>query len=462
MNLKRILLTRAKASRFLSAFLRHLGSGSWDLPIAVRGFLLSAFCFLLFSSAFGQDYQVPTDVFVAPEQASQQALDQSLSRTSLRFWGLDLFPYATANSFYDDNILISHTRPISDVHWIFAPGLTVTAGDIATTVPGSVTLAQVRDLTYYSLMGDSSRPQRFVGVNYTPGFNFYTENPQYNYIDQVENLSAGYNFSRLALGLDQDYAYQHVKDNGVGDLVAIAQFDTKLRGRYELSDRSSVEANLKYYWLTYPGEPYQGYQEVRNEDWFNRLLGARLEVGLGAAFGFAFPQSSPNQTYQDALLRGVYHVSGKLDLRASLGLELREYASDQANSLTPVFSISAAYQPRASTTIGLEAHRNQQPSYDSDYNYQTTGFNAGVRQQLSGALSAGLTGGYDYVQYLYTSSGPGNDRVDNLLWVKVSLNYEFSRHLTSSLYYTLQQDDSSLERYTYIDNMVGIQVDWRY
>jgi hypothetical protein len=425
-------------------------------------FLLSAFCFLFLASALGQDYQVPTDVFVAPEQASQQALDQSLSRTSLRFWGLDLFPYATANTFYDDNILISHTRPISDVHWVFAPGLTVTAGDIATTVPGSVTLTQVRDLAYYSLMGDSSRPQRFVGVNYTPGFNFFTQNPQYNYIDQVENLSAGYNFSRLALGLDQNYAYQHVKSSNVGDLITIGQFDTKLRGRYELSDRSSVEANLRYYWLDYPSEPYQGYQEIRNEDWFNRLLGSRLEVGLGAAFGFAYPQNSPNQAYQDALVRAVYHASGKLDLRTSLGLELREYAADQANTLTPVFSISAAYQPRASTTFGLEAHRNEQPSYNSGYNYLTTGFNVGVRQQLSTPLSAGLTGGYDYIQYVYLGSGQGDHRVDNLFWIRASLNYEFNRHLTASLYYTMQEDDSSQRQYSYTDNIVGIQVEWRY
>ena len=436
-------------------------SRTWARSICVH--LCSSVVFLcsLSTPVRGQDYRIPEDV-LPPERASKETLDQSVSRASLRFEGLDLFPHAAVTAMYDDNVLIAHTNAISDVQWTFSPGLTVTAGDIATYFPGSVSLDQLRELAYYSLVEGSSMPQRFLGVDYTPGFNFFTENPRLNYTDQSQGLSAGYAFSRLALGLDEDFTRTDSKDNEVGNLVTVSRFDTKLRSRYEMTDRSSLEVNGRYDWLGYEDKAYHGYQEVRNEDWFNRLVGARLELAIGAAFGLVYPEASPDQTYEQGLVRGLYRLTGKLDVRASAGIELRQYDSGQSATVDPVLSLSAAYRPRDSTALTLEAHRQQEPSYEGSYNYQTTGFNAGVRQQLSGELSASLTGGYNYGEYLLRTSGPSNNRRDNYLWVRATLDYEFSRHLKASLIYTLRLEDSSTDVYSYTDNIVGVQVAWRY
>jgi hypothetical protein len=397
-----------------------------------------------------------------PEKASEETLDQSISRASLRFEGLDLFPHAAFTAMYDDNVLISHTNTISDLQWTLSPGLTVTAGDVAAYVPGCVSLDQLREQARYSLIDESTMPQRFLGLDYTPAFNLFTENPRLDYIDQVQGASAGYAFSKLALGLDEDFTRMDVKENEVGNLVTLSRFDTKLRGRYELNDQSSLEMNARYDWLDYPNAVYQGYQEVRNEDWYNRLVGARLEAGFGAAFGFVYPQASPNQTYEQALMRGIYRLTGKLDLRASVGVEFRQYDSGQSATTDPVFSVGADYQLRASTTLSLEAHRRQQPSYEGEYNYQTTGFNIGVRQQLSAGLSTTVSGGYDDDEYLRLGSGPSNNRTDDAFWVRLSLDYEFNRHLTATLFYTMRQDDSSLNQYSYTDNIVGVRAVWRY
>jgi len=397
-----------------------------------------------------------------PEKASEETLDQSVSRASLRFEGLDLFPHAAVTSMYDDNVLISHTNAVSDVQWTLAPGLTVTAGDIAAYVPGWVSLDQLRELARYSLIDESTMPQRFLGLDYSPGFNLFTENPHLDYVDQVEGFSAGYAFSKLALGLDQDFTWMDEKANEVGDLVTVSRLDTRLRSRYELNDESSLEINARYDRLRYPNEVYQGYDEVRNEDWYNRLIGARLEAGIGAAFGFVYPQYSPNEHYEQGLARGIYSLTGKLDLRASVGVEVRQYDSGASATTDPVFSIGADYYLRASTTLSLEAHRRQQPSYEGEYNYQTTGFNIGVRQQFSAGLSTTVSGGYDYDEYLRLGSGPSNNRADDAFWVRVSLDYEFNRHLTATLFYTMRQDDSSLNQYSYTDNMVGVRAMWRY
>jgi hypothetical protein len=418
--------------------------------------------FLGLNFSRGQDYLTPGDVKLSTEAASQEALDESAAKASLRFLGLDLFPRGAVNVMYDDNILISGQNPLSDVEWTILPGLTATAGDLSLYLPGPVTLSEIRGLLTYSLLDDSSRPQRFLGVDYSPAVNFFTENSEYNGVDQIAGLSAGYTFSRLAIGLDQDYFSGNVKNNGVGDLIAESVFNTRLRLRYGLTDRSDVEVNGQYHSLSYEDTRYEGYQEFRNEDWYNRTLGARLQVGLGAAFGFVNPEGSPNQTYEQALVQALYVVGGKLDLRGTVGLEFRQYDSGQDGTLNPVFSLSATYQPRVSTTFTVEAHRQEEPSFAGDYNYITLGFSVGARQLVLGRLTAALAAGYDNTDYVQLNSTISNNRADNYYLVRASLQYDLNRHVGTTLFWIYRQDASNVDRYSYTDNMVGVRVNWYY
>jgi hypothetical protein len=414
-----------------------------------------------FTAANAQEYLTPGNVVIPPETASQEALNQSAGKAGIRFGGLDLFPHAAATAMYDDNLLISHTHVLSDVEWTFSPGFTIVAGDVSSYFPGTVTLGQIRGLLNYSPVEDSSKPQRFLALDYTPAVNIFTDHSHYDNVDQTAGLSAGYAFSRLVLGLDQDFSRLAEKDNEVGRRLTVATYNTKLRSRYDLTDRSSIEINAQYYRLEYADSSYQGYQEFRNEDWFNRQVGARLSVGLGAAFGLVYPDVSASQTYQQALLRGIYQLTGKLDLRTSIGIEWREYGGRQAGTRDPVFSLAAAYHPRDTTTLTLEGHRREQPDYTGYYNYQTIGFSAGVRQQVLGRFYAGLLASYDHCGYTRLQAGTSNNRSDSYFSMRASLDYELNPHWTASLFYVRRQDDSSIQAYTYANNMAGLQVSWR-
>lgn len=418
--------------------------------------------FICLNRACGQDSLTPNDIMLPPEAASQEALGESAAQASLRLAGVDLFPRAAVNVMYDDNLLIAPTNPLSDVEWTIIPGITATAGDLSLYLPGTVTLVQVRDLLNYSLLDDSSRPQRYLGVEYAPAVNFFTEHSEYNNVDQFAGLSAGYAFARLALGLEQDFAHMTVKNNEVGDRVTMSVFDTRLRLRYGLTDRSYAEVTGQFHALGYPDEIYEGYQEFRNEDWYNRLAGARLEVGLGAAFGFVFPESSPDQSYQRLLLRGTYVVSGKVYLRGTTGIEFRHYDSGQAGTINPVFNLSATYQPRVATTFTLEGYRQETPAFSGDYNYVALGFTLSARQQLLGRMSAALAAGYESVDYVRLTSGISNDRADDYYLIRASLQYDFNRHLSSTLFWIYRQDASNIDRYSYVDNMIGVRANWYY
>jgi hypothetical protein len=412
--------------------------------------------------AQADDYLTPGNVVVPPPNAAQEAQDLSASQSSLRVIGLDVYPHAAVTTLYDDNLLISHTHEISGNESTLSPGLTLVAGDVSTYLPGSLTLGLIRGLLNYSPVEDTDKPQRFLGVDYTPSLNAYPGHSRLDNVDQTAGLTAGYVFSRLTLGLDQDYSRMAVKDNDVGNLVTEETDTTKLRSRYDLTDRSFLEVNGQYYRLEYPGSDYEGYQEIRNEDWFNRLVEARLTAGVGAAFGYVDPDRSDSQTYEQLLARAIYHLTGKLDIRTSAGVEWREYASGVADTIDPVFSLAAIYHPRDTTTLTLEGHRREQPDFTGYYNYQVLGFSAGVRQELLGRLYAGLEVGYDQYDYSLVGPGTSNNRTDSYVYIETSLECELSAHWMTKLFYKYRQDDSTVDAYSYGDNIVGLQVSWQF
>lgn len=431
-------------------------------PYSLLRYVLGPTLLLYVSLTYGQGYLTPNDVVMPPERASEESVGQSASRASLRFIGLDVFPRATVTGMYDDNLFISHSGAISDFEWSLAPGITVVKGDVSTYLPGSVTLAQVRNLLDYSLVEDSARPQRFVAVDYTPSVNIFTEHGGNNNVDEFAGFSAGYGLSRLAVGLDQDYTHVAEKNNEAGTRLTHDLYETKFRSRYELTDRSGIEVNGKYSLLNYTDPRYQGFQEVRNDDWFNRQIGAKVNAGFGVVFGFVYPEVQSSQTYEQAVVRGIYRMSSKLDLRFTAGAEYRQYGSERANTVSPIFSVEGIYQVTAKTIVTLDGHRLDYPSPFGDYNYETFGFYAGVRQDLTDGWSASLSGGYDNTDYIYLQTGPSENRSDGYFSVRLSLDYDLSQHLKASLFYIRREDDSTIEQFSYGNNMVGLQVGWRY
>ena len=418
---------------------------------------LSSVLLLLGIPALAQEIIVPSDT------AARETLRLSSQESTLRLGGLDLFPHAAGQAQYDNNILISHTSPLNDVIWTVSPGLTLAGGGVGAYLPGSVTVEQLRNLLYYSLVEDVSRPGRFFAVDYTPSFNFYTDHTEYDNVGQSVKLSGGYSFSRLALGLDFDYTREALKNNYVGALTEDSVYDARFRSRYDLTDRTSLEVNGRYYYLAYDDPLYQGYQEVSNENWLNRTFADRLSLGVGLVVGRDLPQQSPDQTFERALARAVYRLSGKLYFSSSLGVEFRQYDSGESGNLNPVLGITGTYQLREGTTLNLEGHSLQEPSPYGGYNDTRWGGGAGVRQRLFSRVYVDASAGYDNIRYNFygTQGQPSSSRSDNYFSGRLTFEYEFNRHVVGSLFYTYYRDNSSYVAYSYDDTVLGLKVLWR-
>ena len=416
---------------------------------------LSSVLLLLGIPALAQEVIVPSDT------AARETLRLSSKESTLRLGGLDLFPHAAGEMQYDNNILISHANALNDVIWTFSPGLTLAGGGVGAYLPGSVTVEQLRNLLYYSLVEDVTKPGRFFAVDYTPSFIFYTDHSENDNTGQSVKLSGGYSVSRLALGLDFDYDRAQVKSSGAGTLIGENLYDARFRSRYDLTDRTSLEVNGRYYRLDYDNPLYQGYQELSNENWLNRTFADRLSLGVGLGVGRDLPQQSADQTFERALARAVYRLSGKLYFSSAFGVEFRQYDSGESGSLTPVVRITGNYQVREGTTVSLEGHVLQEPSIFGGYNDTRWGGSAGVRQRLFYRLYAEASAGYDNIKYNITQGQSSSSRTDNYFYGRLTFDYEFNRHVVGSLFYTYYRDNSSYVAYSYDDTVLGLRVMWR-
>jgi hypothetical protein len=421
---------------------------------------------LMFSSilpvARGVDFNTQGDVVVPQETAASEILNQSERERTLRIAGLDLFPHAAGTILYDDNLLISHTNEVAVTELTLSPGLTVVGGDVATAFPSAVTMEQLRSLRKSSLMDDSSKSQRFFGIDYTANLNLFVDHPHFNNVDHFAGLIASYAFSRLTIGLDQDFKREAEKNNLVGERVTIREYDTDIRNRYEFTDRTFMEINGHYLRFEYEDGAFRGYNEFRNDDWLIRNFNEKLSVGLGAAFGVVFPDANPRQTYQQALGRVAYKLSGKINLIAEAGAEVREYNRQHAETFHPAFNVMGIYQPWSTTTLSLSANEREEPAPSAFANYTTYGFNAGVRQLLFNRLYAGVNAGYNDVNFISRGSGGGTARTDGFYFARVGFDYELNPHWTTSLFYTHNQNNSTSPEFSYNENVIGARIGWQF
>jgi hypothetical protein len=281
-------------------------------------------------------------------------------------------------------------------------------------------------------------------------------------VDHPVHLTGGYNLSRMTVETDFDFIHGQFKDNGVGDLVTIDDYNAALRTRYDFSERTSLEVNGQYLQYDYVEPNFQGYYDIRNEDWLNHQFGEKFTAGAGAAFGYMNPEDNPSQTYEQALLRGTYRATGKLYFNANVGVEFRQYDTGAPDTVKPVFSVAGVYVPQEKTVLTLEAHRREEASPFPGDNYTMLGFSASLRQRLGRSIVAGVTGGYDNYQYNEVIADNTQVRSDNYFNVIVNVDYEFNPHWTGTLFYTYRQDSSDVNMFSYYNNLVGARVRWQF
>jgi hypothetical protein len=364
---------------------------------------------------------------VYPEQLYQDESHYGV----IKIGPVNVHPNITAGLTYDDNLNIKNVNRVDDFYFDISPG-------------------------FRAIIGENR--DKFISLTYHPRIIVFAQEDQNNSVDQDANLLAQWHFNKLTLAAGQGFQLYSGNEIDAGARVDRKSYITTLGAIFNYSEKTSFELNLRQTIADY-GTSFSDFNEWVASPYMNYQITDKVKLGLGVTAGFLDTRSGPNQTYEQGLVRAVYKLTEKIDARAQVGAEIRQFQNGGDDGPTPVLSIGATYRPREKTQLGLGAYRRQQNSVSlTNQNYEVTGVNASINQQLREKLSASLLAGYDYADYKGTLAGVAANRVDKYYYLQAGLNFQITPKWSAGAFYTHRHNDSKGTGSTrFTNNQVGLQ-----
>jgi len=344
-----------------------------------------------------------------------------------------------ARAIYDDNIFLSRPgREESDFVFLFTPSLSYRRGDTA------------------------SRHGSYVLANYTASGSLFADHSEENSLDHSFRFDAQKRFGKLALGADGKYQRLSGATVELSDRVDRDEAGARLRARYDLSGKTSLEASGSWSTVRYREGTLEDYNEWVAETYIGYQVTGRTRVAAGGAIGQLDVEGHGNQDFTRALVKVTTEPTGKLTLDAKAGMEWRN--TDAGSQDTPVFNVSAEYRPTARTSISGAIYRDVSASGSLDgENVTRTGGSVRLQQKIGRALTASLETGYEQLEYDATDAGaPESRREDEYFFIRPSLRYELREGRRLELYYSHRRDNSNINLYDFDANQVGLSFAWDF
>lgn len=441
----------------------HIGiSGTnWSRPAALS--LLASTVFLG-HSACGQHAAIAPAPSAATNQPPTTLNPQPSTRsTELRLGPFDIQPRVSAGVTYNDNILVTHQNPESDVIWSLQPAFLAVAGDRLAF--------EDYERQYYNVVGfnpdtfiiqdQAEWPGSAFILDYGPRFNWFTTYDQNNSVDELLNANLLWPMSKLILGARQQYRLENTDVIEDGRLTELETIATDLSSAYQFSEKTSAELNLHRTSTSYEMQDLIGYSDWNADGWLNYQILPRLNIGAGAVAGFLDVQDQQSQTYEQGLARARYQFGERISADLSVGGQVRQYESGRDQTVEPVFTLTAYYRLTETTSVWLTGYRREESAIFYGANSITTGASLGARQQIADRLFLNTNLDYFTFDYLATAQSAVTGRTDNYVAARLGLEVHFSRHLIGNAFYLFRTLNSN-QYDGFSNNQIGAQLTWRY
>jgi Putative beta-barrel porin 2 len=405
----------------------------------------------------GAEQIAPRAEQIAP-RAETVVADQAVipPEPSRKLWRIS--PLFSAGVVYDDNIFVTNTDRVADVIWTFPFGLSFELGDFRSGFENYVTA-------------------QWIGIP-----TFYTNNPSENHFNQAGSLLAQYRWTKLAAQFRSGFGVSREANREVNTITTTQTLANSLRFQYDYSEKTSFDLQFRqeYSASSNPSTPSGGTSatptpesgkttnnEYQTRAGMNYQMFPKTTIGLEAAGGISDQSDSPLQYYQQARVRLIYVATGKLNLKFSGGVEVREFEGTNRITISPVFSLGLDYRPFDGTTISVVGYRNISPATSiTGQDITATGFNISATQRFLQKFIAGISFGYENDVY---SANPGEttvpgesttqtNRVDNYLYVRSRLTYSFVRWCSANAFYEHRRTNSSQASSSFYDNRIGMEL----
>lgn len=386
----------------------------------------------------------------------------------------------TATSTLPDTSVELNGKPVAETPRRFKYNFGLTVRGV---YDDNINLSSVnRDSGYYiaiepfvSLaLGNAEEGFNYLNFTYRPSFFLFFDTRQDDTVQQIIHLDGERRFNRLSLSLAQDVQLLDGNDlNSISDPTGhSANIDVAARVRhqiyttvlgiaYDLSGKIFLSGGGNFCADEY--DTQISSQDYSGNVFVNYRYSDKVIIGLGGTGGYNTTEDlgsgGNDQIYEQANLRLSYIVTAKISLNASAGVEFRQFSGSSGGDQTsPVYELSASYQPFDGTSLTLTGSRHTANSAVLvGQDYAETTINFSVNQRLLQRVFLGLAVGYQNNDYFSTVNGIAATRNDDYYYVQPSVDVSVTRFWTVGAYYLYRQNDSSLQGFQFHNEQIGVR-----
>lgn len=227
-----------------------------------------------------------------------------------------------------------------------------------------------------------------------------------------------------------------------------------------LATKTVLRSSLDYEATFYDDEGLQNTNDINGRLDLGYRVTGKTTLGVAGRVGYLDAESSPKQTYQEALGTVNYEATGKLKFRGDVGVQFRQTDGDGDNKTNLAFNLAGIYQMRERTSLTLASGRFTEGSATvADSTIERTNFRISLDQKIAERFKAQITGAYELAKT--TGNGIGNNIVNrdqNYWFTRVGLNFYPSVLSSIELFYQHNNSQTDgTDGLTYEANQLGIQ-----
>ena len=403
----------------------------------------------LVPSGLAQGYQPVAQLEEGPRSFFDAEAEDSLAKF-LNWGALNARPHAELKAYYDSNLSLRDTREEEDFVWRISPGVLFGVGEFR---------------------GEKAN---FVTLDYTMTGSIYTKYSDYNALDHDVVLGAGWKTAKFTANLLQSYTTSNGKQVEAGAFVDQEIFLTGIALKYDISDKTFVELNGRQALVSSdaivrngPDDELTTVNEWAVEAWFNYRLSEKVIIGAGPTFGWrdihdhtdplAISPDSPNQTFQQGLVKATYLLSEKLAFNGAAGLQFSQFQGGDDEGPNFVVEAGGTWKALENTQLSFSGYRRDQVSISTvSENYFVTGFRLALQHQFREKYFFTLQGGYENYDYYGTTNGGESDRNDNYFWLSPVVAFQADDHTTVGAFYQFRDRNSDVNGLDFVNHQIGL------
>jgi len=363
--------------------------------------------------------------------------------------------YVSQTTTFDDNIYISNSNKQSDVYFTISPGFAAGWGDFRGVLLGTASGFSDEYVQTRMPLNDPTTGN-YAFFHYTANATHFLSHDSADAVDQDGEFKSQWAFSKTILELNGQVQELSGPEIDLGMRTRRTIFTIDATANYTVSDKTSFDFDAGGTVRKYSTQ--LNSSEEHGQLFMNYQWAPKTSVGVGVAAGVRQLDTTPDQYYQQGLLRTTYNATENLSLSLNGGIEIDE-ASGGSTQLNPVFGLGATYNIDAQDALTLNASRSTSSSaVTTGETTETTAVNIEFRHRIYSSFSFAFSLGYQNVEF-YNQALSTLARRDNYIFLRPSVSYSFAQWSQLELAYEYHRDVSSQQPFDFGENIASLQLD---